>query len=304
VVAALLFSAVAPIASVAIPLAGLLLVSRPQRSVEVAVAGGAAGFGAWWLLSAGELPDQLVRAAVLFSTVLFVLTTLRSRLSVTARALLAVGGAALGVALLLTILGSSWSEVRWWVEHQAGLEARSMIALLGALSGQTAEGGSALADRVVDVFQASVHLSADYFPAITALQLLVGLALAVALYRRVARTPRGRPPVAFRLFRFPEHLGWAVVLPLALMLVPKLAAVKLTAMNLLMVAGALYALRGAAVAGFGLAAAGAGGFFLWALLTVIFILILPVVLGGTILLGVLDTGLDFRRRWLSPRAGN
>jgi hypothetical protein len=302
-VAALLFATVAPVASAAVPLAGLLAVSRPRRTAELVVGAVSAGFGMWWLLQPGQLPEQLLRAAVLFTTIIFVIVSVRSPLALTNRALIAVVGALAGVAVLLTVLGSSWGELRWWVEHQAGLEARVMIAWLGLLGGASPEGAPGIADQVADWFAASVPMTANYFPAVTALQLLVGLALAAAVYYRVARNPVGKPPATFRLFRFTEHLGWAAVVPLALVLIPKLAAVKLTAMNLLVVTAALYALRGAAVATFGLAAVGAGGFLLWTLLTVVFILILPVVVGGAIVLGVLDAGVDFRRRWMTPRVG-
>ncbi len=302
-VGALLFATVAPVASVAVPLAGLLAVSRPRRTAEFVVGGLSGGFGMWWLLQPGDLPEQLLRAAVLFTTIIFVIMTARSRLAVTSRALIAVGGALAGVVALLAVLGSSWGEVRWWVEHQAGLEARVMIAWLGLLGGAGPDSPPGIADQMADWFAASVTMTANYFPAVTALQLLVGLALAAAVYYRIAHNPAGTPPARFRLFRFTEHLGWAAVVPLALVLITKVAAVKLSAMNLLVVAAALYAVRGAAVAAFGLSAVGASGFLLWTLLTVVFILILPVVVGGAILLGVLDAGVDFRRRWMTPRVG-
>jgi hypothetical protein len=82
--------------------------------------------------------------------------------------------------------------------------------------------------------------------------------------------------------------------------VPKLAAAKLAAANVLAVAAALYGVRGIAVASYGLAMIGAGGFFLWAALVAILLLMLPFVVGGAILLGVLDAGLNLRRRWSEP----
>jgi hypothetical protein len=129
------------------------------------------------------------------------------------------------------------------------------------------------------------------------------LAIATAIYHRAAKNPTGPPLRRFRLFRFSEHLGWVAVGSLLAILIPKLAAVKLTAANILLVVGALYALRGAAVAAFGIALAGGMNFFLWALFSVIFFMMLPVFVGGAILLGVIDTGVDFRRRWTAPRVG-
>jgi uncharacterized protein YybS (DUF2232 family) len=70
---------------------------------------------------------------------------------------------------------------------------------------------------------------------------------------------------------------------------------KVAASNMLLLVGALYALRGLAVAAFVAGLAGTGpvattlavmaGFFM-----------LPVALGGGILLGVLDAGMDLRSR--------
>ncbi len=92
------------------------------------------------------------------------------------------------------------------------------------------------------------------------------------------------------------------MLPLIAILVPKLVAAKAAAANLLLLGAVLYALRGAAVAVFALHALGGGGFFLRLFLMVILVLMLPFVLGGAILLGVLDGGLDLRRRWRNAAA--
>jgi hypothetical protein len=140
----------------------------------------------------------------------------------------------------------------------------------------------------------------DFAPALAALQLLAGFGLAGVTYRRITSAPVGALPGRLRDFRFSEHLGWTAVVPLAVLLAPKLAAAKLAAANVLAVAAVLYAVRGIAVASFGLNMIGAGGFFLWAALVAIFFLMLPFVVGGAILLGILDAGLNLRRRWSEP----
>jgi uncharacterized protein YybS (DUF2232 family) len=144
---------------------------------------------------------------------------------------------------------------------------------------------------------------ADFFPALLALQLMAALALATALYHRLARQPRGMPLGRFSGFRFSEHLGWAAVLALIVLVVPRLAAAKAAAANLLLVAGALYALRGFAVAAYGLQVLGTGGIFLTTLLAAILLFLLPMVLAGAVMLGVIDAGLNLRRRWGAIRAG-
>lgn len=301
VAGAIAFALVAPLALAALPLALLLLCSSPRTRRETVTAGIAAGFSAWWLLGLGELPDQMVRAAAVITTAFFVVATFRTRLSVIHRGLVAVTGSATGVAALLMALGSSWGELHWWVARRAGHTTRMLMGQIW----YTAPGG--LSDPTPETLQqleawlgTVVQFLSDFFPAVTLLQLLAGLALATAVYERVTHRPAGVPPRRLRDFRFNEHLGWAFVIPLVVVLIPKLAAFKAAAANVLVVSAALYALRGAAVAVVGLQLIGAGGTFLTALLAVILLLVLPAALGGAIVLGVLDAGLDLRRRWAAP----
>ena len=142
---------------------------------------------------------------------------------------------------------------------------------------------------------------ADLFPAALAVQLIAGFALATLLYGRMSG-PTGRPLGRFRDFRFTEHLGWAAVVALAIVLLTRLATMKLLAANVLIVTGVLYALRGAAVVWFAWAMAGGPGLLSIAMIIFSIVFLLPVVLAGTILLGVVDTGLDLRQRWSTPRA--
>jgi hypothetical protein len=298
----ILLDAVAPVALVAVPLAALLVVSRPRSPAETFFTGLALGVAVWWLVRPGGLSVQVLKAGAVMAATVFVIGSVRTRASFTTRVLVAVTTAAVGASALLVALGSSWAELRWWVEHRIGPAVRSASTMWGLLLGS--DGAQGAAARLETGFTTMVHVTADFYPAIAAIEIAIGLALATAMYHRVARNPRGLPLSRFRLFRFSEHLGWAVVIPLVIVLVPKLAALKLTAANVLVMAGVLYAVRGAAVAAFGLGLAGGGGFFLWVLLGVIFVAMLPVVVGAAIVLGVLDTGVDFRRRWMTPRVGN
>lgn len=305
IVGGIAFIILAPLGLAAIPLAALLLVSRPRSTPEMVVAGVCAGFGLWWLAVPGELPDQLLRAAVISVTALYVMATLWTRLSFTHRALGVIAVTGAGMTGLLAILGSSWGELQWWVEFRAGQSARQ---LLGAVSAAGERSGvfsptGAQIETFEQGLQTMTRLLADFYPAISALQLLAGLILATAAYARLARHPVGRLAEPFRYFRFTEHLGWIAVAALVVVVIPKLSAVELPAANVLLIVAVLYALRGAAVLVFGLALAGGGGFFLWAAFGVILFLMLPVVVGGAILLGVIDAGMDLRRRWRSAANG-
>ncbi len=296
------FALVAPPALLALPLAALLAAARPRAKVEFVTLGVAAGIGGWWLFARGALPDQTLRAAAVFATVLFVTASLRTRLSVTHRALVAIGGAAAGLVTLFVALGSSWGALRWSVAHRTGLSARTLIGQLWA-SARPLGGGAAQPLVEFEAWLVTlVEVVSRYYPALLALELLAAFALATAIAQRVAARPIGRPLGRLRDFRFTEHLGWAAVLSLAVVVLPKLAAVKAAAANLLVVAAGLYALRGVAVAAFGLAFAGAGGLGLALGLGLLALLMLPVATAGSIVLGVLDSGLDFRRRWLTPPA--
>ena len=299
VVAAILFLAVAPLTLIALPLAALLVISPPRSSRATFVAAVAGGFSLAWLAQSGNLPDQLVRSATLISATVFVLSARYTAAPVTHRALLAVMTAALAVGGMLLALGSSWSELRWWVGHRVGFLASQIMGIVWQGGGPRTTPGGPTPQELADLV---VRLMADYYPAILALALMAGLGIATAIYHRVAMRPFGTPVGRLREFRFSEHIGWLAVIPLIVVLIPKLAAAKISAINILVVTGTLYALRGVAVAAFGLQLfAGASG-LLTVFVVVAAILLLPVAFGGAILLGVVDAGLDLRRRWTTPPA--
>lgn len=295
------FSLVAPAALVALPLAALIAVSRPTSRAEWLTVGVAGSIAVWWLLVPGELPDQTVRAAAVIATAVFVISTVRTRWPVIHRLLAAAVAAAAGVTALFALVGSSWGALRWSVAHRLGLTARTVIGQMWSSAGG-AEGPPRALAEFESWLGSMVELVAQHFPALTLFQLMAGLALATTIAFRVGRRPIGVPLRRFREFRFTEHLGWAAVLPLIVLLVPKLAAAKTAAANVLVVAGGLYALRGVAVAAFGVALTGIGGAGVAVGAALLVLLMLPVAAAGAILLGVLDSGLDLRRRWSRPPA--
>jgi uncharacterized protein YybS (DUF2232 family) len=149
-----------------------------------------------------------------------------------------------------------------------------------------------------------VRVLADQYAATLVIQLLAGLSLTAAIYHRVHRQPRGAPPGRFRDFRFSEHLGWVGAVSLLVVLIPRLAAAKGAALNLLVVTGLLYALRGMAVAAFGITLLGGAGCGTVALFVLLMLFVLPAVVAGAIVLGVVDAGMDLRKRWRSRDHGN
>ena len=297
--ATLVFAAFAPVGLCLVPLGALLLASRPRHRSEVLAAAAVAALALVWLAQPGEPPDQLARAVAVIGGATFVLATFYSRSTVTHRALLAVTTTATAMVVLFPLLGWSWNHVRWWVEHRTGFAVR---LALGQVAATRTPGAGGPLPELERWFESGVRFLADQYAAVLAIQLLAGLGLAAALYYRVCRSPAGIPPGPFREFRFSEHLGWVGAVALLVMLVPRLAAAKMAAINLLLVSGLLYAVRGAAVTAFGIALLGGAGCGTAALAGLLAMFILPAAVAGAIVLGVIDAGMDLRRRWATPRA--
>jgi hypothetical protein len=294
VFAFLAFAAFAPVGLALVPLGALLLVSRPRTRAEILTAALVGGLALLWLLEPGEPPDQLARAVAVIGAATFALATFYSRSSVTHRALLAITSAATAMVLLFPLLGWTWPGVRWWVEHRIGF---GMRVVLGQLGGAGAPASGPTLSEMERWLESGVRILADQYAAVLALQLLAGLGVAAAVYYRAAPSPRGTAPGRFRDFRFSEHLGWIGAVALVVVLIPRLAAAKGAALNLLMVTGVLYGLRGAAVTVFGLGLMGGAGCSTAVLLAVVGVFLLPAALAGAVVLGVVDAGLDLRRRW-------
>ncbi len=297
--AALAFAVFAPVGLCLVPLGALLAATRPRTRSEVALTALIGGLALLWLLAPGDPPDQLSRAVAVIGGATFVLATAYSQSSVTHRALLAAVATAVALALLFPVLGWRWDGIHWWVEHRTGFALRMA---LGQLSAANAAGSGASLAEMERWFETGVRVMADNYAAMLALQLLAGLGLAAAIYYRARRAPWGTPPGRFRDFRFSEHLGWAGVVALVVVLIPRLAAAKGAAINLLVVTGVLYGLRGVAVTAFGLALMGGAGCGTAALFALLMLFVLPAVAAGAIVLGVVDARMDLRKRWATPRA--
>src|SRR2546430_537743 len=78
---AVAFGLLAPAPLFALPLAALLVFSRKETRAEVVTAGLAGGLSLWWLLLPGNLPGQVLRTGLLFSTATLVAASPYSRAS-------------------------------------------------------------------------------------------------------------------------------------------------------------------------------------------------------------------------------
>ena len=129
-------------------------------------------------------------------------------------------------------------------------------------------------------------------PAMLALETLMVLALAWALYHRFGRARLGPPLADWRELTFHDGFVWGVIAGLVVVVLPVPGFVFAAGMNLLVFTGVLYALRGLGVMLWFLKP-GRWMMVLWAIVLVLFPHIIGVVAA---VLGVGDTWLDWRRR--------
>lgn len=272
------------------PLGALLLVSRPATLREWAWLVGAIGWSALWLQQAGGLGGQFARSAAVLVSGSFLALTLWRPSNRVGRALAATGGAALALAIWMVGLGVRWSALQGAVNEE-------MTAVQTAMQ-RTLSGSDEWSEmsRQMALMADTVSL---LYPGLLALAAIAGLRLAWAWYHRIADRPVGTPPAPFTAFGFSDQLIWGWVVGLALALVPGFGWARIAGANILLVWGALYAMRGLAVA---VTAGRRTPPAVLAALAVVTVVLLPFVLGGLMTVGLADTWLDFRRR-LTPSTG-
>ncbi|OLC08229.1 MAG: hypothetical protein AUH42_02120 [Gemmatimonadetes bacterium 13_1_40CM_70_11] len=272
-----------------LPLAGLLLAAGPARRHEWAAVALAAAAGVATLAPPADTPvDALVNAYVVLVSAAFVCLALiaptgAGALRLALRALL--WGVA-GTVLLATAMwgGVPWREIGWQATHSV------RAALMHRLGDVSLD--AAVVDRGVAAVSSTV-------PALLALETLAGLTLAWQLHVRLATRPLGPALAPFREFRFGDLWVWGVVASIAVWLVPALAAFRIAALNLAVVLGTLYLLRGVAVVVAFASATGipAGALVVAAVVSALLAVPLLLLLPGLWTLGMTDTWLQFRRRF-------
>ena len=272
---------------VALALAALLVATRPVTRAERGLALAAATLGVGLLLlpaTQGRL-DAATRAFVVLVTTAFTLGALLEPRAFLPQAVRALGFGALATALLLEALWGPWGWVD--VARDAMLDARFSMQL--AL------------DRVPDA-AALFHPLATFWgaaiPAVLALGTLGALAAAWQWHGQLARRPLGPPLTPFRQFSIGDRWVWTVIASLAAWIAPVIGGLKIAALNVALISGALYALRGAAIVAAFAAAAGVSTGALVGLVIVATVLAVPllVLVPGLWTLGLFDTWMNFRRR--------
>lgn len=286
-VGAIAFVLWAPVSLVGVPLAALLVATRPQgraRSLTIAVAVMAAAF---LLGTSGNPLGAMYAAWAVLVAAAFLGGVLLSPAPFWRQATRATALAALALAGLATLLwGSDWlALLRWEATHQAQAATRVVRWMR---------------PDAFAVLDAVARFAGTTFPATLALQAVAGLALAWQLHVRVAEQPLGAALRPFREFRIGDVWVWGIILAAAVWL----RGYDALAQNLAVVLGTFYFLQGAAIVVAFAAAAGISTVALLVAASVAAALALPLlfIVPGLWTLGVTDTWLQYRRR-LAARAG-
>jgi hypothetical protein len=221
---------------------------------------------------------------------------------------------ALGLALMMSAIGPVSGE------HMSGavrdeLTRRNIVAMdsLNAMVQRYPKEWSDLVAKVPQLGTVPAEIERQLsafataggvlFPSLLALESIIALAIAWAIYHRLSRARLGPPLGALRDFRFNDQLVWGLIVGLTFLFLPNLSSVREVGRNLLVFFGALYAVRGLGVLSWFMAP---GALTLTATVgfAMLFLPVLGVVaaLGFVFLaiaalgLGLGDTWADWRRR--------
>ena len=280
------FSIISPSLLVLVPLAFLLLAIPPRSTAHViagalmlvvAFVGGSTGT-LWWFGHGW---------ALILSAWFLVVVWLLPHLTLTTRALTALGGSTASAALLFLVNRGGWRNVDWSMTQHLRNGASDLRAFWVARLKD---------ERFKSEMSTALDRFADWqsfaYPAMLAIASLSALALAWWLWRRLALkdpSPLGR----VRDFRFSDHLVWVAIAGLVLVVLPFGAELTRTGGNLLAFMGALYALRGFAVMLWMFGTPGLMGAVFGA---IVFLLLYPIVMVMTMMVGLTDTWLNLRAR--------
>lgn len=271
------------------PLAAYLGIQRPTRRDGV-LALALLAFLVWLLLGPGDEFEQLERAwIVLLSGSLVVVLAVGRARGFVATTLSAVAGAGAAAAVLAGATRLTATKLEGMAQQHYFLQARQLLDLVAPV-------GSAMRETVQQSFQTGIAFLGSFLPGIVLLQSLAAMALAWALYQRLAREPQSEPLPPLAAFRFNDHLIWGVAISLLVLVLPRLGWAKLLGGNLLLFFGGLYLVRGVAVLAAVAIAAGFTGLGASLLAVVGAALLWWLLAPAALLLGLTDTLVDWRLR--------
>lgn len=270
-----------PFPLVGIPAALALIAFQARRSASLMLAVGLLAVSALGFQNANELWYVGTGWSVLLGGGLVAASALYPGLSVFERSMLGVALAVVGASALVVAGPASLANLDWRIAGQYDAAIASFD-----LEGQN---GAALAE----LMRQGADIAKALYPAWLLLASLAALACALYVERRMAGDEAPLGPL--REFRFSDHLVWALVIGLVLLVLPVGVWSVRTGGNLVTVMAGLYVLRGAAVlAWLGTSVVNSG----WAIAfwIVAALLLYPVTLGTAFVMGLSDTWLDLRSR--------
>jgi hypothetical protein len=164
----------------------------------------------------------------------------------------------LGLALMMSALGPvSGGDINTAIGEEFARRNRQTMTTINGFISQYPKEWNQLVEKMPQVGQLPVETEKQLgmiaragtalHPSLLALESLIALALAWAIYHRLSRARLGPPLGQLRDFRFNDQLVWGLIVGLTIVFLPSLASVRLAGRNLLVFFGALYALRGLGV---------------------------------------------------------
>jgi hypothetical protein len=243
----------------------------------------------------------------------FIAISVSDRHTAFTRAAWAVLVASVAIVIWCVVWGIRWADIEIALTRQWWAFCRNLA--LAATFAEVSPSGHAFIERMADAGRPLARL----FPGRLMVSGILGLVVAASWHERISGRPIGRAVERLSTFRFTDHLIWLVILGVAILVVPEIRAFQTladrsaiwevwlyaigslapVATNLLVVCGALYVARGAAVVRRALRAGPA-----IALAIVATLFLLPFALAALAALGVADTWIDFRQKLsaAAPRA--
>jgi len=272
------------------PIGVLLLVSGLRTTRERLWLSAIVAWTVLWLFQPAGVATQIIRGGGIMVTGAFVAAVLWRPERLGRNVAIAVAMGLVGTLWWTWILGVTWERIEFaltratWATYQT--MARSMAAFDGPGAAEDAAAGIALMVRL--------------FPGLAVLAAGTGLLVAWAVYQRVALRPVGGPAAPFINFRGSDHLLWGLVVPLAILISPARDTLDLVAVNALLVFGVIYVIRGAAILTWFMRSKSRLGSLGLGLLAIAALFVLPIAGSGLLLLGIVDTWIDIRRRPMPP----
>lgn len=284
-----LLSVMSPVLLIFVPLAFMLVGLEPRKPLLAAFAvavlastlTGRSGGLLWWY-SRGW--------ALILSAWFIIAIAFMPSATLTTRALAAVAAATATAGLLFLVNHNGWTQLDFTVARELRDGAADMTTFWASRV-QDKPWGADLSEAIYRF----TDFQAKTFPALLAIASMAALALAWWLWRRLSAN-EPRPLGALREFRFRDELVWVLALGGALIALPLEQWATRIGENLLTFMAALYALRGFAVI---IALFGSPSWIGALFGVLLFLMLYPIIMAATLMVGLTDTWLDLRARRLT-----